>query len=98
VHVPATQVSICVHALASLHVVPSGRGGFEHAPVAGSQLPATWHWSSAVHVTGVPPVHTPAWQVSDMVHGLPSLQTVPLGAFGLEHVPVFGSQMPATWH
>lgn len=32
------------------------------------------------------------------MHLLPVLQAVPLGAFGLEQVPVVGSQMPARWH
>src|SRR5947207_935411 len=37
VHVPFWQVSVCVHALASLHVVPFVLFGFEHMPVV------TWH-------------------------------------------------------
>jgi hypothetical protein len=40
----------------------------------------------------------PFWQVSVRVQALPSLQVVPLAAFGFEQVPVFGSQTPATWH
>jgi hypothetical protein len=40
---PPWQVSVCVQALPSLHVVPSDAAGFEHAPVAGSHVPATWH-------------------------------------------------------
>jgi hypothetical protein len=43
VHVPFWQESLCVHAFPSLHAVPSGEAGFEHAPVDGSQVPATWH-------------------------------------------------------
>ena len=42
-HAPATQVSLCVQALPSLHAVPSATGGLEQAPVVGSQIPATWH-------------------------------------------------------
>jgi hypothetical protein len=41
--VPAWQVSVWVHALPSLQVVPFGALGFEHAPVAGLHTPATWH-------------------------------------------------------
>jgi hypothetical protein len=41
VHVPAWQVSVCVHAFASLHAVPFGAFGFEHVPFAGLQTPAT---------------------------------------------------------
>jgi hypothetical protein len=40
--VPAWQVSVCVQALPSLHVVPSGfADGAAHRPDAGSQVPAT---------------------------------------------------------
>jgi hypothetical protein len=50
-----------------------------------------------VHVTAVP-VQTPAWQLSLVVQALPSLQLVPLAAFGFEHIPVAGLHVPATWH
>ena len=60
VHTPARQVSVWVQASLSLQLVPSDAAGFEHAPVVGSHVPATWHWSSAVHVTGLLPVQTPA--------------------------------------
>jgi len=43
VHVPPWQVSVCVHASPSLQVVPSAFAGFEHWPVAGLHVPATWH-------------------------------------------------------
>jgi hypothetical protein len=39
--VPAWHVSLWVQALPSLQAVPLGFAGFEHAPVAGSQVPAT---------------------------------------------------------
>jgi hypothetical protein len=45
-----------------------------------------------------PPVQVPPWQVSAEVQLLPSLQGVPSGAPGLEHIPVAGLHMPATWH
>jgi hypothetical protein len=38
--VPAWQVSFCVQASPSVQVVPSAFAGFEHAPVAESQVPA----------------------------------------------------------
>jgi hypothetical protein len=44
------------------------------------------------------PEHTPAWQVSGPVQSLLSLQLEPLVMFGLLHVPVPGSQLPAMWH
>jgi hypothetical protein len=40
---PAVQASPAVQALLSLHPVPSGAAGLEQAPVAGLQVPATWH-------------------------------------------------------
>ncbi len=68
-----------------------------HAPVLASQLPAVWHWSLAVHTTGLPPTQIPPWQVSVCVHSLPSLQVEPLGFAGLEHLPLEVSQLPALW-
>lgn len=43
VHAPATHVSLCVQLLPSLQAVPFAAVGFEQAPVAGLQTPATWH-------------------------------------------------------
>ena len=84
-----------MHALPSLQAVPSGASGFEQAPVEGLQVPATWHWSLAVQVTGLLPVQTPERHVSDWVHALPSLQAVPSGASGFEQTPVERLQVPA---
>ena len=98
VHAPAWQVSVCVHALPSLHVVPFAAAGFEHTPLVVSHAPATWHWSLAVHTIGFAPVHAPVWHVSAWVHAFPSLQVVPLAAAGFEHTPVAGAHVPATWH
>src|SRR2546427_783189 len=95
---PERQVSVWVLALPSLQAVPSGASGFEHTPVDGLQVPATWHWSLAVQVTGLLPVQTPDRQESVWVQALPSLQAVPSGASGFEHAPVDGLQVPATWH
>jgi hypothetical protein len=49
----------------------------EQLPVVLSHVPAVWHASSGVHTTGVP-VHEPDWQVSVVLHLLPSLHGVPL--------------------
>jgi hypothetical protein len=68
-----------VHALPSLHVVPFVASGFEHTPVAGAHVPATWHSSLAVHTTGFEPTPTPDWHESVWVHALPSSQAVPSG-------------------
>ena len=95
-HAPDSQVSVWVQALPSLHDVPLAALGFEQVPVAGSHVPATWHWSLAVHVTGLEPVQTPVWHVSVCVQALPSLHSVPFDAFGFEQVPVAGLHVPAT--
>jgi len=97
-HVPLWQESLCVQAFPSLQVVPFAAAGFEHAPVLGLHAPAAWHWSLAVHTTALLPVHTPSWHESSWVHVFPSLQAVPFGAAGVEHVPLVGLQTPATWH
>jgi hypothetical protein len=60
VHAPDWHESPLVHESPSLHALPSAFGGLEHAPVAGLHVPATWHWSDAVQLTGLPPVQTPA--------------------------------------
>jgi hypothetical protein len=98
VQVPDWHVSVCVQGLPSLHVAPSDFAGFEHTPVVVLQLPAVWHWSLAVHVTELPPVHVPAWQVSVWVHALPSLHDVPSDFAGLEHRPVPVLHVTASWH
>lgn len=60
VHAPPWHASLRVQALPSLQVVPSAAAGFEQAPLVGSHVPATWHASEAVQVTGLDPVHVPA--------------------------------------
>ena len=87
-----------MHAFPSLHALPLAFAGLEQIPVDVSHVPATWHWSEAVHTTGLLPTHTPIWQLSLRVQRLPSLHTVPLALTGLEHMPLDGSQVPATWH
>src|SRR5205823_6595442 len=99
VQTPFWQVSVCVQALLSLHVLPCGLFGLEHTPVVVSQVPATWHWSRAVQVTvevGLPQV--PLWQVSPDVQALLSLHVLPFALCGLEHAPVVVSHVPASWH
>src|SRR5438876_4335318 len=73
-------------------------GGLLQVPVAGSQVPAVWHWSEAVHPTGFVPTQAQAAQVSVCVQALPSVQGVPSTFVGLLQVPVAGSQVPAAWH
>jgi hypothetical protein len=81
------------------HEVPSCWGGFEHVPVDGEHVPATWHESSGVQLTvvvGEP--QAPFWQVSPLVQALTSSHAAPLALFGLVQMPVPGSQAPARWH
>lgn len=87
-----------MQALPSLQPVPSPLLGLEQLPVAPLQTPALWHWSDAVHVTGLLPVQTPVWQLSTIVQRLPSLHVTPFVFAGFEQVPVTVSQMPALWH
>jgi hypothetical protein len=57
-HTPAWHVSVCVQGFPSLQAVPFVLGGLEQ-PVAGLHVPATWHWSLAVHTMGFEGVHVP---------------------------------------
>jgi hypothetical protein len=59
VQTPAWQLSVCVQALPSLQVSSFGFAGFEQAPLDGLQVPASWHWSDAVHVFALAPVQMP---------------------------------------
>jgi hypothetical protein len=97
VQTPDWQVTFKSHALPSLHALPLGAVGFEHWPVAGLHVPATWHWSLAVQTTGVDGTQCPApSHVGAVEHApLPLPQVVPLGTFVTEHVPLPGSQ--ADW-
>ena len=94
VQAPARQVSVWVQALPSSQVLPFAFSGLEQVPVAGLHVPASWHWSSAVQVTGFAPVQTPAWQVSARVQASPSLQVVPFARL-LCRQPAAGSQLSA---
>ena len=95
VQVPAWQVSTVVQPLPSSQVEPFPLIGFEHAPVSGSQVPASWHWSDAAHTIGLAPTHAPApSHVSMRVHASPSLHSVVDGAGGSVHTPVWESQTP----
>ena len=87
-------MSVCVQAFPSLHAAPFATVGFVHTPVPGLQVPAVWHWSSAAQITGLAPVHAPAWQVSDCVHALPSSQAVPFASVVWTQ-PVAGLQLSA---
>jgi len=92
------HASLEVHASPSVHAVPSGAGGSEQVPLAELHVPAMWHGSDAVQVTGLAPVQRPDWQMSVWVQASPSEQAVPLAVGGLLQVPLVGLQVPARWH
>src|SRR5206468_3470930 len=96
--VPASQASLCVHALASLQVAPSSLAGLLQTPDAGLQTPTVWHWSAAVHMTGLAPTQMPASQASVCVQALPSSHGAPSSLAGLLQTPDAGLQTPAVWH
>jgi hypothetical protein len=48
---PAWQEALPAPPSPLVQAVPSDFGGFEHAPVAGLQVPTSWHWSEAAHMT-----------------------------------------------
>ncbi len=95
---PFWHESFVVQALPSLQDAPFVAVGFEQAPVVVLHVPAVWHWSEAVQLTGLLPVQVPLWQVSVWVQALPSLQVVPFAAVGLEQAPVEVLHVPAVWH
>src|SRR2546428_464297 len=95
---PAWQVSLCVHALASLQLVPLGLAGLLQAPDAGLQTPAVWHWSAAVHTTGFGPKQMPAAHGSVRVQAAPSSLGAPLSLAGVLQAPDGGLQPAAVWH
>jgi hypothetical protein len=68
--------------------------GFEHAPVVGSHVPAAWHASLAVQVTGFDPTHVPEAHAYVWLHGLVPEQAVPSAAVGFEQAPLEGSHVP----
>ena len=78
--------------------VPSAASGSEHEPVAGSQMPGTWHWSAAEQTTGSAPVQTPARQESDRVHRSPSSHGIPSASGGSVQMPVLVTHTPGAWH
>src|SRR5205814_1685285 len=95
---PAAQVSVRVQALPSSHGAPSSLAGLVQAPVAGLQTPAVWHWSAAVHTTGLAPSQAPAGQVSVRVQAFPTRRGAELSLAGLLQAPDAGLQAPAVWH
>src|SRR5947207_2792506 len=95
---PASQASVCVQALPSSHGAPSSLAGLLQTPDAGLQTPTAWHWSAAVHTTGLAPTQMPASQASVCVQALPSSHGAPSSLAGLLQTPDAGLQTPTVWH
>src|SRR3989441_12901212 len=95
---PASQVSVCVQALPSLHGAPLALAGLLQMPDAGLQAPAVWHWSAAVQATGLAPAQAPAWKGVVWGQGVASGGGRPFKLEGLLQMPDAGLQVPAVWH
>jgi hypothetical protein len=85
VQVPFWQVSAPLQRLPSGQEVPLATGVTVH-PVAGLH-PSVVHTFPSLHVSGVPEVHAPAWQVSVPLQRLPSAHAVPFATVAFEHWP-----------
>src|SRR2546425_5287127 len=75
---PASQVSVCVQALPSLHGAPLALAGLLQMPDAGLQAPAEWDLCAAGQATGLAPAPGPGSQASGCGEALPSLQGAPV--------------------
>jgi hypothetical protein len=63
VQTPFWQLSPTVQlSLSALQLVPFALAGLVHSPVAGSQTPASWHWSCAVQTIVASTTHWPSSQ------------------------------------
>ena len=92
--VPApSQLSLVHGLLSSVHALPTPTLKTLQPPLP-SHTDRNWH-SVATQEYAVPP-HVPAAHTSFAVHALPSLQEAPSTAAGFEHLPLFGSHVPAT--
>jgi hypothetical protein len=98
VHAPAWHVAESVQGTLLVQLAPSFPVGFEHVPVAGLHIPATWHVSSGVHVFEVIAVQTPLWQEAVSVQRFVSVHAV-LSDFGVRAQDlVLGLHAPRVWH
>ena len=104
--VPALHCNVCrLHASTPLQGLPSSQSALVwqgHGDLSTVQPPSFSEQVSieqampSLHDCWMPP-HLPALHVSACVQVSPSLQAVPSGLAGLEHCPVFSSQVPARW-
>ncbi len=93
---PSTAVQVPASHCPREQGAPSGLAGLVHPPLAVMQLPATWHSSMGVQVTGSPERQMPFMQVSPVVHGSPLEQGAPSVDWTAWQVPVEGSQVLVT--
>jgi len=93
-HPVVHEVALHTH-VPALHVVPLAQdfGVGAGQPVAATHEPATMQGSDVVHITVVPPPHTPAEQVSPLLHMLPVLHDPEFFATAAGQ-PVAGRQAP----
>jgi hypothetical protein len=94
VHVPAVlQTSLVQGLLSVAQAVPPPALGWAH-PVAGAHE-STVQGLLSLQFTGAPLAQAPFWQLSPVVHMLPSLHGVPAVLTGFEQMPVAGAHVPA---
>src|SRR5438874_6541880 len=72
----------------AVHSVPTVVGATPRAAVDGLQLTVVVVGGSCGLQLDASPAHSPAWQVSWVVHESPSSHGVPSGAFAFKHSPV----------
>jgi hypothetical protein len=94
-HAPLLQASL-VHTLPSVQALASFATK-THDPFKVLHASSV-HGLLSLQITGLVPTHVPLWHASVCVQALPSVQDVPLVAFGFEQTPVPVLQTPATWH
>jgi hypothetical protein len=92
---PPMQTSPTVQKSPSSQIEPSGILTATQIPLEGLHVKFLQGLECVPQNFGTPP-HTPDVQVSDSVHGLPSLQGAPLGACASAQLPVAASHSAET--
>ena len=106
-HVPAWQTSVCVHALPSLHALPSDVADQADVLLAGSHVWQLFAGFAAPAETHAPPItqvpawsgcaHAPDWQISE-VHAIESLEHDVPSLLLLAEQPPAPSHVDDVWH
>jgi hypothetical protein len=94
VQTPVWQVSAPLQRLASAQDVPLDLLLTGQVPVEGTQAPTVVQAVAFGHITDVPAVQMPVWQVSAPLQRLPSEQLVPLDLLVTGQTPVEVTQAP----